>query len=304
MIAGPTAAGKTKVAIEAARLLGGEIVCADSMQIYRRLDVGTAKPTPQERAQIPHHLVDILEPDAAYSVADYVRDANAAIDAILARGALPVVCGGTGLYIDSLVSGVEFIERDADDALRAQIREDYEKNGIGPLLAEIERADPDFARTLHPNNIKRILRAVEKQRVTGLTEAQRAARSRQRGSRFERYYAVLGAEDRARLYARIEARVEAMMRAGLLREARYVYDNAARFATAREAIGYKEFFGYFGGTQSLEDCVALLKKSTRRYAKRQLTWFRHVSGAVWYAADEAAQITAKAIADDFVRVSQ
>ncbi|MEA4912072.1 MAG: tRNA (adenosine(37)-N6)-dimethylallyltransferase MiaA [Oscillospiraceae bacterium] len=304
VIAGPTASGKTATAIEAALLLDGEIVSADSMQIYRGLNIGTAKPAMAERAAVPHYLIDILDPDAAYSAADYVRDANRAIDAIVARGKQPIVCGGTGLYIDALTSGLRFLQQENNDALREQVRADRERLGVEAMLAELAAADPDYARTLHINNEKRILRAVEKLRATGLTQAQLAQRTRAEESRFSCYYTVLSVE-RAQLYARIEQRVDAMLAAGLLEEARYVYENRARFATARDAIGYKEFFPYFEGAQTLHSCTDALKQATRRYAKRQLTWFRRREDALWLdAAQRTPQQLAQTIADGFCRFAQ
>ncbi|MEA5051432.1 MAG: tRNA (adenosine(37)-N6)-dimethylallyltransferase MiaA [Oscillospiraceae bacterium] len=304
VVAGPTASGKTAAAIEAARLLGGEIVSADSMQIYRGLDIGTAKPTPPQLAAVPHHMIDIRDPQDAYSAADYARDANAAIDGILSRGHVPIVCGGTGFYIEALVSGVEFAAQPDGGALREQVRGDWEQRGTQAMLGELAGADPEYARTLHPNNVKRILRAVEKLRATGMTQAQLAEASHRAESRFRCHYAVLS-PPRDTLYARIDARAGEMLRAGLLGEARYVYDNRDRFATARDAIGYKEFFGYFSGEQTLEECADALRQASRRYAKRQLTWFRRVRGAVWYeAADKMPQALAQELADGFRRIAE
>lgn len=297
VIAGPTASGKTAAAIEAAKKLGGEIISADSMQIYRSLDIGTAKPTKDELNSARHHLIDIREPDEAYSVADFIADANAAVDAILARGKIPIVCGGTGLYISSLVSGITLSSDKTDEELRKSLYEEYEKNGIEPLLTEIREKDEEYAKNLHPNNVKRIIRAVERLRTTNLTDAEQNERSRIKPSRYEQLIFVL-CPPREVLYRRIEARIDEMLKHGLLEEARTVFDNKESFKTAAQAIGYKEFFEYFKNERSLEECTDLLKQATRRYAKRQITWFKREENALWLdtAAEDAKQTANRIVA--------
>ena len=294
VIAGATACGKTATAIEVAKQTDGEIISADSMQIYKGLDIGTAKPTEEEQSEVRHHLINIKSPDELYSVADFVADANGAIDDIISRGKQPIVCGGTGLYISSLVSGLTFAEDKTDMVLRKSLFEEYEKNGIKPFLNEITQKDPDYAKTLHPNNVKRILRAVERLRSTGLCDEEQNELSQRNPSRLNTFYFVLAASERESLYKIIETRIDKMIELGLCDEALRVYNNKDCYKTAAQAIGYKELFGYFEGTSTLSECVALLKQATRRYAKRQITWFKREKNAEWLYTDilssrEAAQ---------------
>ncbi len=280
-VCGPTATGKTEIAIRLAHALDGEIVCADSMQIYDKLTIGTARPTADELARAPHHLFGTVDPARSYSVSDYVADAGAVIDRIAARGKTPILCGGTGLYIRALVSGVRFAEAETDLALRAQIWGELEQNGAQALLDEIARTDPDTAAALHPNNGKRIVRTVELLRITGRSLQALNIDSLADAQSYPCAMLVLYSENRSFLYDRIERRVDQMLAQGLLDEARLVYDNREWYKTAAQAIGYKDFFPYFEQTASLEDCIEALKQATRRYAKRQITWFRRDPDAVW-----------------------
>lgn len=277
VICGPTGSGKTAAAIALAQRIGGEIVSADSMQIYRGLSVGTAKPTAEEQAAVPHHLIDICGPEQRYSVADYVADASAAIDDIAARGRCPIVAGGTGLYISALVGGLTFSGPAADEAVRRRLYEQYQSEGIEPLLERLRQLDPAAAAKLHPNNVKRVIRALELCEG-GVTPSEQEACSRPAERPYRDSVFLLEPSDRAWLYRAIEARVDRMMAGGLLAEAHTVFENRARFQTAAQAIGYKEFFPYFEGRASVGDCVAELKKQTRRYAKRQLSWFHAMPG--------------------------
>ncbi len=280
-VCGPTATGKTALAIRLAQRLNGEIVCADSMQIYAGLRVGTAQPDEAEKRAVPHHLFGFVDPACAYSVSDYVRDAQRAIAQIAARGRLPVLCGGTGLYIRALLSGLRFGEAQPNPALRRGLWEELERRGAESLVAEIAQRDPALAQTLHVNNKKRIVRALELLRTTGKTRAALDDASMQGARPYPHVTVLLCCENRAFLYSRIERRVEQMLARGLLEEARLVYDNRERYTTAAQAIGYKEFFPYFAQAAPLEDCVDALKQATRRYAKRQLTWFRREQDAHW-----------------------
>ena len=291
-VAGPTATGKTALGVELALRLGGEIISADSMQIYRGLDIGTAKVTPAEMRGVPHHGLDILPPEAAFSVADFTAMAGRLTEEIASRGRLPILVGGTGLYIQSFLYGVRFAEEKAPDGLRRQLADELAARGPAALYAELQAADPEAAAAIHPNNHLRVLRALEHYRATGrrLSEQKAASLPAQRPYRA----LVLGLDfaDRAELYRRIDARVDRMMDAGLLEEARMVWQRRQSYQTAAQAIGYKEFFPYFEGERPLADCVAGLKQASRRYAKRQLTWFRHMDGVVWLdagAPDLAAQ---------------
>ena len=292
-VVGPTATGKTALGVRLARRFGGEIISADSMQIYRGLDIGTAKVTPAEAEGVPHHCVDILPPEAAFSVADFTALAGRLAAEIDARGRLPILVGGTGLYIQSFLYGVRFTEEKAPDGLREQLAAELAARGPAALYAELQAADPDAAAAIHPNNHLRVLRALEHYRATGrrLSEQKAASLPAQRPYRA----LVLGLDFAARsdLYRRIDLRVDRMMTQGLLAEAETVYRSRDRYRTAAQAIGYKEFFPYFAGQAPLEACVEQLKQASRRYAKRQLTWFRHMDGVVWLAAD-APDLAARA----------
>ena len=292
-VVGPTATGKTALGVRLARRFGGEIISADSMQIYRGLDIGTAKVTPAEAEGVPHHCVDILPPEAAFSVADFTALAGRLAAEIDARGRLPILVGGTGLYIQSFLYGVRFTEEKAPDGLREQLAAELAARGPAALYAELQAADPDAAAAIHPNNHLRVLRALEHYRATGrrLSEQKAASLPAQRPYRA----LVLGLDFAARsdLYRRIDLRVDRMMAQGLLAEAETVYRRRDSYRTAAQAIGYKEFFPYFAGQAPLDACVEQLKQASRRYAKRQLTWFRHMDGVVWLAAD-APDLAARA----------
>lgn len=284
-VAGPTATGKTALGVALAKRFGGEVISADSMQIYRGLDVGTAKVTAEETQGVPHHCVDFLTPEEVFSVADFTALAARLEQEISARGALPILVGGTGLYIQSFLEGIRFTEEKPSNGLREQLAAELEARGPEAMYAELLSVDPQAAATIHPNNRVRVLRALEHYRATGrrLSEQKAASRPSQRPYRS----LVLGLDfaDRAQLYRRIDLRVDRMMEQGLLEEARLVYDHRDSYRTAAQAIGYKEFFPYFAGEAELAACVEKLKQASRNYAKRQLTWFRHMEGVVWLQAD-------------------
>ncbi len=287
VVCGPTATGKTAVALRLARRLGGEVVSADSMQVYRGLPVGTAAVSPAEADGIPVHLSGFLAPEVPYSVAQWLEDATKIIEDIAARNIVPVVCGGTGLYIQSLVRGIAFTSEQKDEALRKSLEEAYDAEGGAALLAKLAENDPQGAAKLLPNDKKRVVRAFELWLQTGQTAAQRAAHSRGRPPKVYALCIGLNYAVREDLYAAIGRRADAMMAHGLLDEARRVWENQAQYHTARQAIGYKEFFPYFKGEAGLETCVEHLKKSTRNYAKRQLTWFNGMSEVQWLDAQDA-----------------
>lgn len=284
-VVGPTATGKTALGVALAKRFGGEVISADSMQIYRGLDVGTAKVTAEETQGVPHHCVDFLPPEEVFSVADFTALAARLEQEISARGALPILVGGTGLYIQSFLEGIRFTEEKPSNGLREQLAAELEARGPEAMYAELLSVDPQAAATIHPNNRVRVLRALEHYRATGrrLSEQKAASRPSQRPYRS----LVLGLDfaDRAQLYRRIDLRVDRMMEQGLLEEARLVYDHRDSYRTAAQAIGYKEFFPYFAGEAELAACVEKLKQASRNYAKRQLTWFRHMEGVVWLQAD-------------------
>lgn len=274
VICGPTACGKTRAAISLAIKNGSEIVSADSMQIYKGLDIGTAKPTPEERAAVPHHLIDFLDPGISYSVADYVKDAADAINNIHSRGKEVIVVGGTGLYISSLIKGVNFSNDGYDETIRNKLYERLRTEGIEALYAELAETDPEYAEKTHINNVKRVIRGLEIFALTGQNATTQGKLALPDEPPYQSRVLFLDFSDRAALYEAIDARVDKMVGCGLVEEAGYVYNNRACFITAAQAIGYKEFFPYFENVASLSDCISELKKSTRHYAKRQLSWFR------------------------------
>lgn len=291
VIGGPTATGKTALSVALARMLDGEVVGADSMQVYRGLTVGTAAPTEGEMQGVPHHLIGFLPPETPFSVADYVALAAGCIADICGRGRVPIVVGGTGLYLSSLVDGLRFAGEKADPALRAALQKRLEEEGAGALYEELRRIDPEYAAALHPNNSGRVLRALEIYHQTGRTMSWQLAHSRPAQKPYRALVYALDFPQRSQLYERIGLRVDAMMEAGLLQEARMVYRHRDAYATAAQAIGYKEFFPYFEGAAPLEGCVEQLKQATRRYAKRQLTWLRRMEGVRWeQAADLQAAV--------------
>lgn len=284
-VVGPTATGKTRLAVEISLRFGGEVVSADSMQIYRGLDVGTAKPAAKEMRGVPHHLMNFLDPSEPFSVADYVSLASQCIREISGRGKLPVVAGGTGLYVRSLLSNVSFAPQGRDDALRERLQKKAEEEGPVSLAEELRSFDPESAERIHPNNVGRMIRAIEIYRVTGVTMTEQMKRSKETPPPYDDLIIGLTYRDRAKLYEAIDLRVDSMMQAGLLQEAEKVY-RMPKPSTAAQAIGYKEFFPYFRGECSLEESVASVKRESRRYAKRQLTWFRRDESVNWLCVDE------------------
>lgn len=283
-VVGPTATGKTALGVALAQALDGEVISADSMQIYRGLDIGTAKVTPEETKGIPHHGVDILPPDVPFSVADFTGLAGRLTREIAGRGRLPILVGGTGLYIQSFLYGVRFAAEKAPEGLRAQLAAELAERGPAAMYAELQAVDPEAAAAIHPNNHVRVLRALEHFRATGRRLSEQKAASLPPERPYRALVLGLDFPDRAQLYRRIDLRVDRMLEVGLLEEAREVYDHRAAYQTAAQAIGYKEFFPYFEGTASLADCAEKLKQASRNYAKRQLTWFRHMDGVVWLDA--------------------
>ena len=285
-VGGPTASGKTALSVALARAFDGEIINADSMQIYKNLDVGTAKPSAQERQGIPHYLLDFLSPETPYSVADFTAAADPLIRDITARGRLPLVVGGTGLYITSLLSGMAFAPEKTDPAIRARLQARADTEGGAALYAELQRIDPDYAAQVHPNNLPRVIRALELFEATGRRMSDQRREARPAEAPYHALCLCLTCRDRAVLYSRIDRRVDEMVENGVLDEARQVYDHRDAYRTAAQAIGYKEFFPYFEGTANLTECTERLKQATRNYAKRQLTWFRRQNDAVWLYLDE------------------
>ena len=283
MICGPTATGKTRLGIELARRLDGEIVSADSMQVYRRMDIGTAKASAAERSAVPHHMLDVAEPWEDYSVSRYVQEAGRCCDDILSRGKLPVLVGGTGLYIDSLLSGRDFAAREAGDMqLRESLNAEYDRVGGEAMLEMLRSFDPERASKLHPGDRRRIVRAIEIYRLTGETISAHDARTKALPPRYQSRAIVLCDRDRAQLYARIDRRVEAMAEEGLFEEvASLLSEGLPPDCTAMQAIGYKEAVLALRGEISRKEAIALIQQNSRRYAKRQLTWFGRNPDALW-----------------------
>ena len=274
VVAGPTASGKTALGIALAKDFNGEIVSADSMQIYRGMDIGTAKASLAEREGIPHHMLDVAEPWEDYSVARYVEQAEACCRDILARGKQPILVGGTGLYIDSLVSGRDFAAVDSDQGLREALSAEYDALGGEAMHRRLQEIDPERAAILHPGDKRRIVRALEVYRLTGMTITEHDRQTRALPRRFDAAAIHLNFKNRAALYARIDRRVDMMVEQGLFREVEgLLAAGLSPESTAMQAIGYKEVVRSLQGEMGREEAVALIKQSSRRYAKRQLTWF-------------------------------
>ena len=272
-VVGPTASGKTALAIALAKELGGEIVSADSMQIYRGMDIATAKPTPEEMAEVPHHLIGFWPPEKPFSVAQYAVLAREKIDDILRRGRVPVLCGGTGLYIKAIEDHIQYEEKTGGDAvLRERLRRQAQDEGNLAVWRQLQAMDPQTAERIHPNNLGRVIRAIEVMQVSGRSIREQEERSRQAPCPYHVLQIGLRYRNRENLYERIGRRVDAMAEAGLPEEARAVRQQGLT-ATAAQAIGYKELYDWMDGTLPLEEALENLKRSTRRYAKRQLTWF-------------------------------
>lgn len=285
-IVGPTASGKTALSIALAKHYGGEIVSCDSMQIYRGMDIGTAKPTEEEMQGIPHHMLSVADADENFSAARYVEEAGCIVDDILSRGKLPIIVGGTGLYVDSLINGIEFASYDADETYRKELFEIYEKHGAEHVHEMLREVDPERAAQIHPNNVKRVIRALEVFRATGETITAHDAETKEKPPRYDAVYIGLMYEDREKLYERINLRVDMMMEAGLCDEVKKLLDaGVSSDATAMQAIGYKELVLYFEEKCSLHDASESIKQASRRYAKRQMTWFKRNKAVNWIAAD-------------------
>ncbi len=285
-VVGPTASGKTALSVEIAKRFDGEVISADSMQIYKGMDIATAKPTAEEMQGIKHHLVDFLPAQSLFSVAAYVNLAHKAISEVLLKDKLPVIAGGTGLYVDNLLSGTSFTEGDTDFALRAELQAKLDNNGLDSLLDELKSIDTQsFEKLRVERNPKRIIRALEIFKTTGITMTEQNILSKPSDAPYESVRIGLDFKERSKLYDRINMRVDLMLEAGLLNEAESFF-KADVSNTAVQAIGYKELEPYFKSGAPLEECIDSLKQATRRYAKRQLTWFRRDKTTNWFFVDE------------------
>lgn len=272
-ISGPTAVGKTALALRVAQELDGEIISCDSMQIYRGMDIGTAKPTAEELSIVRHHMIDIVSPDREFSCADYKKMATEALEDILSRGKLPIFCGGTGLYLESVLYNGGFSEAPADKTIRERLSQNSPEENFARLFL----IDPEAAAKTHMNNVPRVVRALEIYEITGKTKTYWDELSKQKKSDYDPRIVVLYASDREVLYDRINRRVDMMVEAGLEREVRELLGKVS--PTALQAIGYKEFIEYFDGKCTREDAIDKIKQASRNYAKRQQTWWRHCESA-------------------------
>lgn len=284
-IVGPTATGKTQLSIALAKALDGEILGMDSMQVYRHMDIGTAKATREERQAAPHHLLDIVEPWESFSVADYRGHALACLADVEGRGKTPIFCGGTGLYLHSLLYGLHLGEAPGDSALRQRLEEEYDALGAPALHARLAAVDRESAAKIHSNDKRRVVRALEVYELTGMPKS-----AHKNAARKEMDIGIIGLDmPREQLYARIDRRVDGMLEEGLVEEARSIWEmldaRPGASPTARQAIGYKELFAWFSGESSWENAVILMKQRSRNYAKRQWTWFRRDQGIIWIDAN-------------------
>ena len=302
-VVGPTASGKSALAIELAKRLDGEIICCDSMQIYKQMNVGTAKPSDEEQKEVKHHLFDFADPMQSFSCADYIPLAEQVVEDILSRGKLPIFCGGTGLYLDRFLSGGEFEETEIDEAFRREMEAFALENGNEALHDKLREIDPISADEIHFNNVKRVIRALEIYKTSGRTKSELDRESKTVAPRYDSIQIGIRYEDRELLYGRINSRVDIMMEQGLLSETKELLD-AGVFemnSTAAQAIGYKELIGYFNGEKTLETAIGELKMATRRYAKRQMTWFNSHGDVFWINADGKALSEISDIAEDVIR---
>lgn len=286
VLTGPTAVGKTKLSLELAKTLGGEIISADSMQVYRHMDIGSAKITPEEMGDISHHMIDILEPWESFNVVIFKERCEEALKGIYGRKHIPIVVGGTGFYIQALLRDVDFTENQEDARYRAFLDELARKEGAGKLHEMLLAVDPEAALAIHPNNIRRTIRALEYHELTGQKISQHNEMERQKPSAYNSCYFVLD-DLRERLYERIEQRVDEMMDQGLVAEVRKLREMGChRGMVSMQGLGYKEILAYLEGECTREEAVETLKRDTRHFAKRQLTWFRRESDVIWINKNE------------------
>lgn len=287
-VVGPTASGKTALSIALAKDFGGEIISCDSMQIYKGMDIGTAKPTVDEMQGIPHHLIDIINPDEEFSCADYATLAKQKIDELSEKNKLPIFCGGTGLYIDNVISNTNFSDAGKDEAFRLALAMEVELFGTEYIHKKLAEIDPESAEAIHPNNVPRVVRALEIFHTTGTTKTEWDKKSKMIDSPYDACVICLDYKDRGILYSRIDKRVDIMVEQGLVDEVKSLYcDKKIKFSTtARQAIGYKEIIDYLDGIVSLDEAIEAIKIGTRNYAKRQLTWFRRNKNAHFIYVDE------------------
>ncbi len=289
VIAGPTASGKTALSIELAKKINGEIISSDSMQIYQDMNIGTAKVTPEEMQGIQHYLIDFVSPNERYSVSDFKKDSEKAIQTILAKGKVPIIAGGTGLYIDSLIYGIEYPEMKFDEEYRNALMEQAQtEEGLHKLYAKASQIDSQAIQTISPNDKKRIIRILEVFKATGKNKTEQEKLSRKNGVNYDFQVFAIDME-REKLYERINKRVDIMLEQGLVQEVKNLKEKYNCFPTAMQGLGYKEVVDYLEGKYSYEEMVDKIKQETRHYAKRQLTWFRKNKQTVWLKAENGIQ---------------
>ena len=294
VICGPTASGKTSLSIELAKQINGEIVSCDSMQIYKEMDIGTAKPTIEEMQGIKYYLIDFVSPDERYSVADYKRDAKNAIKEIINKNKVPIVVGGTGLYVDSLIFEIEYPNIEFDEEYRQQMEKMAEEQGIEKLYEQAKKIDPVAIEKISKNDKKRIIRILEIYHATGKNKTEQEIESRKKEVEYD-YHVFALDWDRELLYERINKRVDIMIEQGLIDEVRKIYKKYNEFPTAMQGLGYKEVVQYLNGNYTKEEMIEKIKMETRRYAKRQLTWFRKNRQTIWLNGQEKIQNNIKII---------
>ncbi len=289
VICGPTASGKTALSIELAKKINGEIISSDSMQIYKNMDIGTAKPSNDEMQGIKHYLLDFVEPNKRYSVADFKKDAEKAIEEILEKGKVPIIVGGTGLYVDSLIYGIEYQNIKFDEKYRKELENRAKKEGLESLYNEAKQIDPQAMEKISANDQKRILRVLEIYKATGKTKTEQEIESRKNGVKYD--YKVFAINmDREKLYERINKRVDIMIEQGLIQEVEDLLKMYEEFPTAMQGLGYKEVVEYLQGEISKEEMIDKIKMETRRYAKRQITWFKKNKQTIWIGPHDLQKI--------------
>lgn len=286
ILTGPTAVGKTKASIGLAKAIGGEIISADSMQVYRHMDIGSAKIAKEEMADVPHYLIDVLEPEEEFHVVRFQQMAKAAMTDIYSRGKIPIIVGGTGFYIQALLYDIDFTENEGDSVYREKLEALAKEKGAAYLHGQLAMVDPKSAEEIHANNIKRVIRALEFYHQTGQKISEHNERERQKESPYQFCYFVLN-DRRECLYERIDQRVDQMIRNGLVQEVQTLKERGCtKQMVSMQGLGYKEIFSYLEGDCSLEEAVYIIKRDTRHFAKRQLTWFKRERDVIWVQKDE------------------
>lgn len=281
VVAGPTASGKSAAAVELARMIGGEIISADSMQVYRYMDIGSAKITKEEMMGVPHYLIDVADPTEEFDVVRYAHEAKAAISDIVSKGKIPILCGGTGFYIQAVTRDIDFSETGSLPKYREELTDYAAQHGNTALHEQLKNIDPVSYETIHPNNLKRVIRALEYYKETGMTISAHNEAERQRETPYDLHFFVLN-DDRAVLYDRIDRRVDFMMAEGLYDEVMYLRQmGLTRDMVSMQGLGYKEMLDCMDGRYDLDEAVRILKRDSRHYAKRQITWFKREKDAVW-----------------------